>query len=1230
MAFQAAVATWFAVHILVRMPVGGRFGINTQALPVAIRLETGDGLDDIEVSQSDDGALNVQCKTSANLGTGPSAPLAKTVGQLARWVADAKAAGGLPDLNRNVALLAVRADAPRALDNLESGCRAFDLGGGWAVTRPQRNQAERAALGAFEAIATQVWTAHRGAAPDDGDLADLARIFHVARFTMDEGDSDWRESSRLLGRHLFGREAAGDAPLRDLRGIMRDLIGSGAPADRVGLLRALRRRGHHDVGAPGFEADVQRLRAVTDNELARLAVHGRLPLGAGVAITRESDAPLVAAILAGSLLVIGEPGAGKTGALVHAAAAIAAAGDTVVFLSIDRFPGVAIGADLASELRLTHPVVEALAAMPGVGRKILIIDALDAARGGPSEAVFASLIEDVRERLADDWIVVASIRTFDLKNGRRFRQAFAGTPADAGHADSGLSAVRHFLVPRLSASDLTAAGAASPELAALLALAPPRLAELLRSIFNLSLAAQLLADGTDPAAFGAIRTQSGLIDAYEDVRLGTTALQQAAASTAAAMVSRRRLSVRKVVIAHTELDAVIQAGVLAESGDLVSFSHHVLFDHVAGRFHLAWDDPDALLAQLVGDTSTALLLAPALRFAVERLWRFDDAGRPRSWQLVTGIFLATSVDPVLGNVALRIAAENIEDEKDIARLIVRVATSPAEPGLAALLGRLALFAAMDIGAARAVAPARAIAWSLLAEALVATGEWALVDPARVLLHALFDYGDLTDAALLDVFGRAARALLELAWVASPPLNGTSARSIRFVGKSFGSDAVASRALLDRVLRDPHFSQYADIEAIWLAEQILPITRVDPEFTVEIYAALYGQTISDRATSWLGGQHSRIMPLSSTRRQDYESCRWRLGTAMYEVLAISPDHGTRALIDALIGKVPTRGYDGNQEHDHVNIGTATIELRGRHMEFNAWDEVGDGITPDDDLLSHYVRFLRDCDTVDFTTSVAAASRGYAIASVWSRIFGVGAGRVAEVGDLLWPLIERPDFLENDGTLRDAVHFVAAAWPSRTRAARIRFETMALDETRFVDEADVGRWHRILGRIFALLPADALELDAMQGLRRALNAEGLLTENVPIYRSSIHWGYNVDFVRDGPHRAGIDLDAGPNREVLDASDALHAHVKRTPASSPAPDLAALWREAMALLVLIDVNPGLHDQTERSAWGHVANAVERVASSPNYAPGADGLPDLATMFAALERLSSSRYPELREVAA
>jgi len=55
------------------------------------------------------------------------APLAKTGMQLATWMEEAKAASGVPDLTRSAAILAVRSGAARTLDDLEAGCRAFDL-----------------------------------------------------------------------------------------------------------------------------------------------------------------------------------------------------------------------------------------------------------------------------------------------------------------------------------------------------------------------------------------------------------------------------------------------------------------------------------------------------------------------------------------------------------------------------------------------------------------------------------------------------------------------------------------------------------------------------------------------------------------------------------------------------------------------------------------------------------------------------------------------------------------------------------------------------------------------------------------------------------------------------------------------------------------------------------------------------------------------------------------------
>lgn len=185
---------------------------------------------------------------------------------------------------------------------------------------------------------------------------------------------------------------------------------------------------------------------------------------------------------------------------------------------------------------------------------------------------------------------------------------------------------------------------------------------------------------------------------------------------------------------------------------------------------------------------------------------------------------------------------------------------------------------------------------------------------------------------------------------------------------------------------------------------------------------------------------------------------------------------------------------------------------------------------------------------------------------------------------------------------------------------------LDGTRHGDDDARERWRLILGRLLALIPEEALVLEPTRDLRRQMQAGGDLTDNRPIYSFSSGWGGHEDYVRRELRQKGVDMNGGPNKVVLDASDALYASVNATPSDSYAVKLATLWSEAMALLALIDANPGLHKQVDHSAWGHVSNAVERVASSQNFDPGVDGLPDLDTMLAVLARLSASKYPEPR----
>jgi hypothetical protein len=1222
MAFQAEVACWFAVHILVRLPVGGRFGINNESLPLGIRLETGEGLDDIEVEQSDRGVIQIQCKTKPNLATGEKAPLTKTVGQLAEWISTSKTGGGLPDLARNVAVLAVKDAAPASLDNLDEACRAYDLGGTWSKTKAKRSLAQQAALDAFETIARPAWKACTQSDPEETDLVDMVRIFRVARFSMTEGASDWREASRLLGRRLYGNEAAGDEPLRALKEILREMIKSGAPADRNGLLQALRRRGFDDTEAPGFDADVSRLKQASADELARLSAHARLRLGAGLSVLRECDSPLLEAISAGSLLVVGEPGAGKTGALVSAASTISAAGGTVVLLSVDRFPGIRVTEDLATELGLEHPLLDTLAAFPGSEPKTLIIDALDAARGGAAEAVFASLIEDAQAKLRPEWSVVASIRTFDLKNGQRFKHAFGGVPPLDEFAEAGLNQTRHFRVPRLSDADLTAAGETSPEIASLLETAPQKLHDLLRNVFNLSLAAQLLDGGTDTTAFLSVQTQSGLIDVYENLRLPTTPMQAAAGAAAGAMLSRGRLSARKLAVGHPALDEVLSTGVLDEADDLVSFAHHVLFDHVAGRFHLAWDDPRQLVSQLIGDASQALLLAPALAFAVERMWRLDSDHQD-AWDFLALLFADPSVDPVLANVALRVCVESTVTAHDVSGLVTKIPATGGDAALVRLMTGFARFALMKAEAEKSIAGDQAMAWVVLATALIANADRALSDPGRLLLIALTDHGDFSADTLNSSYGCAARQLLRQVWSAEPPMPVTVRNAITAVAKSFSSDPVQSRELLDRILREPHFSKHADVEAHLLAQQIVVIAETDPDFMVEIYQAFYSQTIDDETTSWFGAQPSRIMALSSTRKQDFESCHWDLGKNFGSVLSLVPGPATRALILALEGQYAL-STDRRAAPVMIDLGDGPVELRRLGLEFNAWeDRMGtDPDDDDDDLLRRYARFLERCTLDQFSASAGAASTGASIDSVWARILGVGSRRVTDVMEVVWPLVSRPDFFTNLGTCRDAILFVAAAWPHIAAQDRQAFEANVILAIRSTaDEND--RWRYILGRLFPVIPEDDLQLEASLELRRELADRGELVENLPAARFKITTGDLADIERSIMRRSGADIEKGSDRKVHLASDKLSNDLSKISDDADACSLSGLWRKSLAMLALIDRNANLAPSVEQAAWGNFSNAIERIVSHRNFHPGQQGLPVISELIAILDRLSASPYP-------
>ncbi|WP_372090728.1 hypothetical protein P7L79_17185 [Tistrella mobilis] len=523
----------------------------------------------------------------------------------------------------------------------------------------------------------------------------------------------------------------------------------------------------------------------------------------------------------------------------------------------------------------------------------------------------------------------------------------------------------------------------------------------------------------------------------------------------------------------------------------------------------------------------------------------------------------------------------------------------------------------------------AVAWARVADAAIATGSRDLSDATRFLLHTLFDKGDLAEAELLEVFGRAARALLAFAWATEPPMQQTATNAIRFVGKSFASDPAASRALLDRMLRDPHFSAYADKEATWLSEQIMPIARADADFAIEIYSVLYSRDITDNSTSFMGGQASRIMPLSSNRSQDYRHCRYNLGRRVTRLLELSVPLGTRAIVEASLGDTNRAMPLGDDREQVVVPGRAPFDLLGHDHEYRAWDDTEERHgTQDDDVLAQFVAHLRGCSPAAFAETVGAAAAGYAGPAVWTRILGVGAERVGEVADLLWPFACNITILAHGDIVRDAVRLLAAVYPSRPRSERAAFEAEALRPDLFTDEAEQRWWRRTLSRFLSLIDADAIATDPMRALREELAAANELAGNPPTRSGSIRWGSSRGVTRRLLAGEGVDTEGGVDAQMLSRSEALYNLVQTTPPASNAAALGALWTATLATIGMYDANAAaLHERVEQPVWGHVSNAVERIVDADAYVPGTEGLPSLDELLGILERLWASRFPEPRQ---
>ncbi len=783
--YENLVGAWWCVRILMGSAAQPDFDLSSATRIKELTLQTVQSVDDVNIVTADDGRILIQAKRSVTLAKSAGSPLGSAIDQFVRQsregvALDAQRTAFRPlDRSRDRLVLATRARAAKITQVLPRLLRRLrDRASVESVSHVAFTAEEVEVAREVESHVRGRWVDHFGAPASDADVGGLLRFVWVQTLDVEDGEGDRRAALDVMRGNILSDPAQAELAFSSLVERCGRLRAERSGADAGGLLTNLSGRGIGLRVLPDYRADVEALRAWTRTQLRGAPRFTRLLGGqADSGVTRGAWPAFEAAAAEGSFLVVGDPGAGKSGLTYRLSDEGLGRGDDVVFLPVDLL-SVSSLAGLRTELGVTHSLAEVLEHWPGQRRGMLVVDALDAARNLRAQTLLRAVIGDVLE-VAPRWSVVASVRSYDLRYGTDWRAMFAGQPVSAEHREVEFGGVRHIAVHRLTDDEIEQTTAFLPALHDLFVSANVDLKRLLRNIFNLHLLADLVEQGVVGAEIAAIRTQSELLDTYWAHRVRRDDGDHDAREQALLAIVRRMVAARTLKVFRGDVVGQVDAAALVDlerhdilraeeearglNEDILLFTHHVLFDYAVARLLFRRGrDPATFVELLRNDPTLAVMAAPSLAMAWADLWHSDETRQP-FWDLAVAVAAETALPATAHLVAPMTAVELARDVVELSPLLAALAPTSSRRAVAetVLHNVVGAINVRRAAGAPTVGP-EAGPWMDLANALSQLGSEGVISCLRVLLAVGTESPSAMTPAQLDAAGQASRRLLNYA------------------------------------------------------------------------------------------------------------------------------------------------------------------------------------------------------------------------------------------------------------------------------------------------------------------------------------------------------------------------------------------------------------------------------------------------------------------------------------
>lgn len=1145
--FQAEVGACLTALLLTERPLE-RVGTGLLGIPQKIGFETGGSIDDIQVD-TNLGQIFIQAKRTISLSKKPGGELASVALQFVRQFRAGIIEKGLQrDLNpaSDRLILAVGDEAPNTI--------VVDL---YQTLERNRTRAATAlpeklvsALNIFSELISKAWLDEAGTPISGTEKQAILSICTVIKI----GESQKQLATEILQQVV---EQPGDEIT--LYGLLVKWAAKSSESGVGGNAASIRLALQSEINlkeAPSFKDDVTNIYAYNRKVLQRLKRFTELNTPDGsITISRPVVELVIEAARQESLIITGEPGSGKSSVIYHVAEALGKE-HKVVTLTVEA-NSISLDA-LQHELQLKHSLVNVMEQMTSDKPSYLILDALDAVRGGLAEATYKKLVREVTS--LPGWRIIVSVRTFDLRLGKEWRALFPGKAPWPDYSDKTFSNVRHVHVGLLNDQENIDLAAKSPILSTAIIAAGPRMKMLTKNPFNLGLVADLLHTGLSAEALALVKTRGQLLERYWEERIAEFGLPATVALKAivSLMVNSRSIDLPETEIpmdTATTVDNLQKAGVLiTEQSRRVAFRHHILFDYATARLMLLPDQAQAV--KLLGkENGLGLLIAPSLGYWLEELKNNSTASE--YWTLILSLIGDDTTDPIIRVEIARLAIEAISPEESLVSLANLINEKQTTYNRAFNHLVNTLFTKKTTKQLIETGP-----WTHFISELSNPGEEQLGN-IRTLIAILLDLPNSPEG--LKAIGKASRNLFDALSVHERFIPWLSPHVIQFVARTYTTDPVASRERLDTTFLESRFKRFGHIEIPSLAREVLSFAGCDSDFIAKLYYRVFlGGNFSHEAVTSMS--NSWILSLTSNAAQDFNMAAHSLSEVYPKLIEQFPQAGIRAFAATLRGEREGR-HPARKNHQTLTLSLGNEERRldpdlSHVWAWNIGEKGYDYYAKIYQSFIDGILAINDIAILQNTPNLVLQETGIALA--WRALFEIGAERPKTLGKLLWRSAADMRALTLSDTRQAAINLLGKMFPHLTVIEReeVENEWLQYDFSDFQDP-ETARI-KLLGTLFNNIGQTQLVTQAAKNFLKDAQDDERHLENEPLFKLESGWS------RDERHwleQNGVNVADEKTAGLIALNDSLKVTKDDLKENETKENGLKLWQQVMELVTAIE---------------------------------------------------------------